>query len=74
MKWLGALICGVAAYLLAGSPLATAAYIALAVNLLAIVAGSVSVRSPGLARAATAVGHMTTALIAFFLIVWLATR
>ena len=74
MRLFGALACGIAAYLLADSPLGTATWVAAGVNVLALVAGAAVATSPGLSRASTAVGHLTTGLVAFFLFVWLAAR
>jgi hypothetical protein len=65
-------MCCASAYLLAGSPLATAALIVAGVNLAAVIVSATRKSAPG--RGLTALGHLTTALGGFFLFVWLAAR
>lgn len=74
MRWLGVLVCGAAAWLLAGTPLSVAALVVAVVNVAAAMAQLFIAKWGGGERFVTALGHLTTALGGFFLFVWLAAR
>lgn len=74
MRWLGVLVCGTAAWLLAGTPLSVAALAVAAVNVAAATAQVALAKRGRGERLVTALGHLTTALGGFFLFVWLAAR
>jgi hypothetical protein len=71
VRWLGTLVSVAAAYLLSGSPLATAAAVVAVLN---VGAAALSTWQGGGSRAVTALQHLTTALAGFFLFVWVALR
>jgi hypothetical protein len=74
VRWLGILVCGAAAWLLAGTPLSVAALAVAAANVAAVAAQLVLAKRGRGERLVIALGHLTTALGGFFLFVWLALR